>query len=112
MYALGIVIAIAGAIMLITQLVLHVRYYGRFVRYLEVNHHDHWNTIGSPVQFEDEPRYGAIGYAKYFSSRLYAGLGDVELSKLGDQVRGKRKWMFVSLFIIICGVSIATGKVG
>jgi len=111
MHALGIAIAVVGAVLFIALLVRHLRCYGRFLRHLEANHRDHWNSIGSPVQFEDEPQYGSIGYAKYFSTRRYAELGDAELSALGDQVCNKRKWLFVSLAVIVFGTSIASGDI-
>jgi hypothetical protein len=112
MHVLGLAISVVGVVMLISLLVLHVRCYGRFVRHLEANHRDHWNSIGSPVQFEDEPQYGSIGYAKYFSTRRYAELGDADLSALGDRVRNMRKWNFVSLAVIVFGTSIASGDIG
>jgi hypothetical protein len=112
MYALGIGIAVIGAVLLIATNVVHMRQYGRFLKHLEKHHPEHWTSIGSPVQFEDEPQFGSIGYAQYFSGRRYADLGDAELSNLGDQVRGKRKWMFVCLAILVLGVSAATGEIG
>src|SRR5437763_13645641 len=93
MRALGVIIAVLGAGVLLALNIMHVRRYGRFVWYLESHHHEHWKSIGSPVQFEDEPQYGPFGYVEYFAGRRYAGLGDPKLSMLGDKVRGMRRWM-------------------
>lgn len=69
MFALGIGIAVIGAALLIALNVIHMRRYGRFLKHLEKHHTEHWTSIGSPLQFEDEPQFGSIGYAQYFSGR-------------------------------------------
>ena len=112
MHALGIIIATLGIGLLVALNVMHVRRYGRFVSYLKLHHHEHWKSLGSPVQFEDEPQYGSFGYIAYFASRRYAELGDPTLSVLGDEMLGRRKWIFVSIFIFGIGVSIANGDAG
>lgn len=111
MYSLGIAIAVFGAALLVAMIVVHLRRYGRFVEYLELHHHEHWKSIGSSRQFDDEPQYGSIGYAPYFAHRRYAELRDPELAMLGDQAHGARKWMYLSLFLLGVGVSIANGDV-
>lgn len=111
MQALGILVAVVGAALLVALSVLHSRHYARFVKHLELNHHEHWKSVGSPAQFEDEPQYGSFGYSAYFSDRRYAELGDQELATLGDKMLGKRKWMLVSLAIIVVGVGIANGGI-
>jgi hypothetical protein len=111
MRALGIIIAVLGIGQLVTLNMMHIRRYGRFVRYLESHHPAHWKSVGSPVQFEDEPQYGSFGYADYFASRRYAELGDPHLSTLGDKTRGMRKWMFVGVLIFGIGTSIANGDI-
>lgn len=112
MRALGIIIAVLGAVLLLALNVIHVRHYGRFVKRLELRHPEHWKSVGSPVQFEDEPQYGSSGYVAYFAKRRYAELGDSELSMLGDKVRGRRKWIFASLSVLIVGIGIANGNIG
>jgi hypothetical protein len=98
-----------GAGMLIAMNVIHVRQYGRFVKYLELHHREHWKSIGSPMQFDSEPQYGSVGYATYFARRCYAELGDPELTMLGDQAHGMRKWMLLGLLVLAIGGSIASG---
>jgi hypothetical protein len=112
MRALGIIIAVLGAGLLVALNIMYTRRYGHFVRYLELHHHEHWKAVGSPVQFEDEPQYGSFGYLPYFAGRRYAELGDPTLSMLGDKMRGMRKRMFVSLSVLVIGVGIANGDVG
>jgi len=109
MHALGIIIAVLGLGLLVALNIMHVRCYGRFVRHLELHHQAHWKSLGSPVQFEDEPQYGSIGYVAYFASRRYADVGDPEISMLGDNLRGMRKWIFVSVFIFVIGAGIGHG---
>jgi hypothetical protein len=111
MRTLGIIIAVLGAGLLVALNIMHIRRYGHFVRYLKLHHHAHWKSVGSPVQFEDEPQYGSFGYADYFARRRYAELGDPNLSMLGDKARGIRKWMFVSVLIFGIGASIANGDI-
>jgi len=111
MPAHGIIIAVLGIGQLVALNMMHIRRYERFVRHLELHHPAHWKSVGSPVQFEDEPQYGSFGYADYFASRRYAELGDPNLSMLGDKMRGMRKWMFVSVVIFGIGVSIANGYI-
>lgn len=112
MHALGVAIGVLGAVALLALNVMYLRRYGRFVRYLELNHPEHWKSLGSPVQFEDEPRYGSFGYVAYFANRSYAELGDPELSMLGDKMRGQRKWMFASLGVLVVGIEIARRSLG
>jgi hypothetical protein len=112
MRTLGIIIAALGIGLLVALNIMHVRRYGSFVRYLKLHHHEHWKSVGSPVQFEDEPGYGSFGYLTYFTSRRYAELGDPKLSLLGDKMLGMRKWMFVSIVMLGIGVSIANGDIG
>jgi hypothetical protein len=107
MRILGIIIAVAGIALIIVLNVLHVRHYGRFVKYLELNHQEHWKSVGSPAQFDTEPEYGTIGYSAYFASRRYAELGDPLLSELGDKLQGRRKWMYASLCVLVVGVELA-----
>ncbi len=112
MHVLGIIIGVFGAISLLALNVMYVRRYGRFVRHLELNHPKHWKSVGSPEQFEDEPQYGAFGYAAYFANRRYAELGDSVLSMLGDKMCGQRRWMFASLMILFVGIGVANGNIG
>jgi hypothetical protein len=111
MHALGIAVTVFGAGLLVAMNVVHVRRYGRFVKYLELHHHEHWKLIGSPRQFDDEPQYGSVGYAPYFARRCYAELGDPELAMLGDKAHGMRKWMYLSLFVLAVGGSIVNGDI-
>ena len=111
MHALGIIISMLGAGLLVAMTVVRMRRYGRFVKYLELHHHEHWNSIGSPRQFDDEPGYGSVGYAAYFARRCYAELGDRKLTMLGGKARGIRKWMYISFFVLVIGVSIANGDI-
>ena len=111
MHVLGIIIGVFGTVSLLALNVVYVRRYGRFVRYLELNHPEHWKSIGSPAQFEDEPQYGSFGYVAYFANRRYAELGDSELSTLGDKIRGRRRWMFASLIILVVGIGVANGDI-
>lgn len=112
MHTIGIIIAVLGAVLLVTLNLMHVRRYGYFVKHLELNHHEHWKSVGSPVQFDDEPQYGSVGYDVYFASRRYAELDDPQLSILGDKLHGMRKWMMVSLFILVIGIGIANADIG
>lgn len=111
MNVLGIIIGVFGAASLLALNVVYVRRYGRFVRYLELNHPEHWKSVGSPVQFEDEPQYGSFGYVAYFANRRYAELGDSELLMLGDKMRGRRRSMFVSLMILVVGIGVANADI-
>lgn len=72
MHALGIIISALGAGLLIVLNIAGARRYGRLVKYLELHHHEHWKSIGSPRQFDDEPQYGSVGYVAYFKRRCYA----------------------------------------
>jgi hypothetical protein len=112
MHVLGIIIAVLGAVSLLALNVMQVRHYGRFIKHLELNHPEHWKSVGSPVQFEDEPQYGSFGYAAYFANRRYAELADSELSMLGDKMRDGRRRMCVSLGILVIGIGIANGVLG
>ena len=69
MHALGIIIAVFGGVLLVALNIIHVRHYGRFVRHLESCNNEHWKSVGSPAQFEDEPQYGSFGYVDYFTKR-------------------------------------------
>ena len=89
--------------------IAHILRYGRFLRYLKLHHTEHWKSIGSPEQFDDEPQYGEVGFAAYFASRRYAELGDPQLSMLGDKMLGMREWMFVGIVIFGTGCSVANG---
>lgn len=111
MHTFGIIIAVLGAGLAVALNVMHAVHYGRFVRRLELYHYEHWKSVGSPRQFDDEPQYGSFGCASYFATRRYAELRDAELSMLGDKLLGRRKWIVGSLSILVIGIGIASGGI-
>lgn len=112
MKALGVILAVVGVMAVIVLNVAWFIDYGRFVKHLELNHHEHWVHVGSPMQFEDEPQYGSLGYVGYFWGRRYAELGDAELSRLGDRILGRYKLMIGCVLVAAVGVTAAAGGVG
>ncbi|WP_395011302.1 hypothetical protein [Undibacterium sp.] len=112
MQVIGAIIVVIGLIASVSMNILWVLAYGRFLNHLRLNHHEHWKTVGSPVQFEDEPRYGSVGYLRYFWERKYTELGDPELTMLGDKAFHKQKLAFFCIFLSGIGLVIALNGTG
>lgn len=113
MQVLKVILVIIGLVALVGFVSLNVIWvvaYGRFLKHLRLNHYEHWKTIGSPTQFEDEPQYGSVGYVRYFWGRKYIELGDSELTNLGDKLLGKQKLML--LCILVSGVCLVVALEG
>jgi len=112
MHVLGVIVAAVGVVAVIALNFAWFIAYGRFVKHLELNHHEHWKSVGSPVQFEDEPQYRSFGYVGYFWGRRYVDLGDSELSMLGDRILGMYRMMIVCVLASAMGLAVALGGGG
>lgn len=105
-----VIIGLAALAGFVSLNVIWVVAYGRFLKHLKLNHCEHWKAVGSPTQFEDEPRYGSVGYVRYFWGRKYIELGDSELTSLGDKLLDKQKLML--LCILVSGVCLVVALEG
>lgn len=108
MQLLGIIAAIAGAACLVLLNFVWMSVYGRFIKRLEKNHPAEFQSLGSPVKLEDEPKYGSHGYVSYFWGRRYAKLGDSQLTALGDLALVLQLCMLMCVLVGAGGLTLAT----
>jgi len=108
MQLLGAITLFFGITGLLAWCMIGLRAYARFVSRLKLNHPEHWKSLGSPRRIEDEPQYGSYSYKKYFWGRIYADLGDSELTALGDRTVRAQAWMLVCVLLGAAGVTMAT----
>ena len=112
MRKLLVIVAGVGLLALVALNVAWLIDYGRFVKRLRLRHPEHWRSVGSPVQFEDEPGYGKFGFFGYFTGRKYAELEDSELTVLGDRLLGKPKLMLLCVLASSVCITVALGGTG